>query len=99
MRVDFPDPEGPHTTTTSPLATDVVQSFSAWKVALYHLSTWLISIMKIPLAHHGDARLQLPNAEGGATANDEINRRREQIHLDQSPVALRDLARGTEEIR
>ena len=29
ISVDFPEPEGPHTTTTSPLATLVVQSFSA----------------------------------------------------------------------
>src|SRR5882724_4671825 len=29
IRVDFPEPDGPHTTTTSPLATLVVQSFSA----------------------------------------------------------------------
>ena len=29
ISVDFPDPEGPHTTTTSPLSTRVVQSFSA----------------------------------------------------------------------
>src|SRR6185437_2412015 len=44
INVDLPEPEGPHTTTTSPLATPVVQSFSAWK-APYHLLTWLISIM------------------------------------------------------
>ena len=31
IRVDLPDPDGPHNTTTSPLATLVVQSFSAWK--------------------------------------------------------------------
>jgi hypothetical protein len=31
ISVDLPEPEGPQTTTTSPLATDVVQSFSAWK--------------------------------------------------------------------
>src|SRR6202020_1465715 len=48
ISVDFPDPDGPQTTTTSPLATLVVQSFSAWKVGLYHLSTWLISIIGTP---------------------------------------------------
>ena len=32
ISVDFPEPDGPQTTTTSPLATLVVQSFSAWKV-------------------------------------------------------------------
>jgi hypothetical protein len=30
ISVDFPEPDGPQTTTTSPLATLVVQSFSAW---------------------------------------------------------------------
>src|ERR1700761_1100980 len=45
IRVDLPEPDGPQTTTTSPLATEVVQSFSAWKLAVYHLLTWLISIM------------------------------------------------------
>ena len=32
ISVDLPEPDGPHTTTTSPLATEVVQSFSAWKL-------------------------------------------------------------------
>jgi hypothetical protein len=45
ISVDFPEPDGPHTTTTSPLATLVVQSFSTWKLGPYHLLTWLISIM------------------------------------------------------
>ncbi len=39
ISVDLPEPDGPHTTTTSPLATLVVQSFSAWKVGPYHLLT------------------------------------------------------------
>src|SRR6202041_3751940 len=45
ISVDFPEPDGPHTTPTSPLATLVVQSFKAWKVGLYHLSPGLISII------------------------------------------------------
>src|SRR3984957_21025166 len=48
ISVDFPEPDGPHTTTTSPLATLVVQSLSAWKFGPYHLSTWLISIIDDP---------------------------------------------------
>ena len=44
MRVDLPEPDGPHTTMTSPLSTWVVQSVSTWK-APYHLLTPLISIM------------------------------------------------------
>src|SRR5579863_5864282 len=63
ISVDFPDPDGPQTTTTSPLATLVVQSLSAWKAGPYHLSTWLISIMLTPLTHDGDARLQAAHAE------------------------------------
>jgi hypothetical protein len=31
ISVDLPEPDGPHTTTTSPLATWVVQSVSTWK--------------------------------------------------------------------
>src|SRR5437764_10604664 len=45
ISVDFPEPDGPQTTTTSPLATLVLQSLSTWKVGPYHLLTWLISIM------------------------------------------------------
>ena len=44
MSVDLPDPDGPHTTTTSPLSTLVVQFVSTWKVP-YHLLTPFISIM------------------------------------------------------
>jgi hypothetical protein len=46
MSVDLPLPEGPQTTTTSPLSTLVVQSVSTWKVP-YHLLTSLISIIAI----------------------------------------------------
>ena len=46
MSVDFPEPDGPHTTTTSPLVTWVVQSTSTC-LSPYHLLTFLISIMAI----------------------------------------------------
>ena len=42
--VDLPEPEGPQTTTTSPLPTAVEQRLSTWDVP-YHLLTWLIVIM------------------------------------------------------
>src|ERR1700674_5601659 len=71
INVDFPEPEGPHTTTTSPLATLVLQSFSAWNCP-YHLSTWLISIMKVSLMDEGDAGLQAANAVGRGTRDDKI---------------------------
>src|SRR5258708_10680727 len=63
ISVDFPDRDGQHTTTSSPLATLVVQSFSAWNPGPYHLSTWLISIMKISLMDKGDAGLKAPDTE------------------------------------
>ena len=44
ISVDLPEPDGPHTTTTSPLATSVEQSLSTWK-SRYHLLTLLIVIM------------------------------------------------------
>src|SRR6202034_1008081 len=78
ISVDFPDPDGPQTTTTSPLATLVVQSFSAWKLGVYHLSTWLISIMTVSLMDEGDARLQAADAIGRKTGNGKIDRGREQ---------------------
>ena len=44
ISVDFPDPDGPHTTTTSPLATSVLQFFNTCMVP-YHLLTLLMVIM------------------------------------------------------
>ena len=42
--VDLPLPEGPQTTTTSPLASSVEQSASTWKLP-YHLETFLSEII------------------------------------------------------
>ena len=44
ISVDLPEPEGPHTTTTSPFLMWVEQSLSTWKLP-YHLETFLSSIM------------------------------------------------------
>ncbi|GJD73547.1 hypothetical protein CFIICLFH_1776 [Methylobacterium goesingense] len=44
IRVDLPEPEGPQTTTTSPLFTAVVQSVRTWK-SPYHLLTDFMVIM------------------------------------------------------
>jgi hypothetical protein len=41
---DLPEPDGPHTTTTSPLLTSVVQPVSTWK-GPYHFETLLIEII------------------------------------------------------
>ncbi|MNZ98820.1 hypothetical protein D3C78_1181220 [compost metagenome] len=46
IRVDLPEPDGPHTTTTSPLFTWVVQSVRTWK-SPYHLLTFLIEIIRL----------------------------------------------------
>src|SRR5207248_11237635 len=72
ISVDLPDPDGPHTTTTSPLATLVVQSFSAWKLGPYHLLTWRISIMRF-LSNNNNARLQTADAIGGDTGKHEVD--------------------------
>ena len=44
ISVDLPEPDGPQTTTTSPLSTFVVQSVSTWKLP-YHFDTSRISII------------------------------------------------------
>jgi hypothetical protein len=44
IRVDLPEPDGPHTTTTSPRATLRAAVASTWKLP-YHLLTLSISIM------------------------------------------------------
>src|SRR5262249_49995135 len=48
MSVDLPEPEGPQTTTTSPLSTFAVQLRSTWNCGEYHLLTPLISIAVWP---------------------------------------------------
>src|SRR5260370_3451749 len=61
MSVDLPDPEGPHTTTTSPLATSVEQPLSTW-TAPYHLLKSRILIMAAPSADDGEAPPHHPHA-------------------------------------
>src|SRR5690606_13742823 len=58
IKVDLPDPDGPHTTTTSPLATCVLQSSSTW-VDPYHLLTCLISIIQTPAVSFASYRTML----------------------------------------
>src|SRR5262245_2061147 len=59
MSVDLPDPDGPHTTTTWPLATRVVQPRRTWK-SPNHLLTSSTSIMGNSSDDSG-ARLQPPH--------------------------------------
>src|SRR3981081_1419713 len=83
ISVDLPDPEGPHTTTTSPLATAVEQRLSTC-VLPYHLLPWSIVIMAAPatlvsseqtLADDRGPALQPPHALGGGERDHEIDRR------------------------
>src|SRR6478736_7541827 len=50
IRVDLPLPDGPQTTTTSPLPTSVLQSASTWKLP-YHLLTFLMEIIACPQSY------------------------------------------------
>src|ERR1044071_3970100 len=65
INVDLPEPEGPHTTTTSPLSTLVVHLVSTWKVP-NHLLTACISIMAMweTSTDDGDALLQAAHQAG-----------------------------------
>jgi hypothetical protein len=69
ISVDLPEPDGPHTTTTSPLLMLVEQSVSTWKLP-YHLETFLSSIMSIPpggrSADDGDLLVQALDQPGQA---------------------------------
>src|SRR3990172_219929 len=75
MSVDFPEPEGPHTTTTSPLATSVEHLLSTC-TAPYHLLTLRI-VMMAGSANDGDAVLQPAHAVRGGERDHEIDQCRE----------------------
>src|SRR5688572_2697351 len=88
ISVDLPDPDGPQTTTTSPLSTSVEQSVSTWKLP-YHFDTSRISIIAMPaiplfsvrsasgLPYHRDARLQPLDEERQRVADHEVDDRHE----------------------
>src|SRR3990172_12336437 len=97
MSVDFPEPEGPQTTTTSPFATSVEQVFSTWKLP-YHLLTFLIEIIGAPSSNNRQALLHQLDAAGPGNADCEVNRRGEQVHFHQPPVAVGDFRRRPEKI-
>src|SRR5690348_10727612 len=109
ISVDFPDPDGPQTTITSPFSTLVVQSVSTWKLP-YHFDTSFISIIGIagsdrwswngasPSTDDRDAPLQPAHQIGSGEAHHEVDRRDEKVHLDEAPVALGDLRRGAQEV-
>src|SRR6267378_6662152 len=106
IKVLLPEPDGPHTTTTSPLLTAVVQPFSTW-TGPYHLLTSFISIiaMTVPsrgsedsAARHGQPELEPFHETRQAEADREVDHGGEQVHLDQATVPLGDLRGGAEEI-
>src|SRR5262249_197096 len=102
ISVDLPDPDGPQTTITSPFSTLVVQSVRTWNWP-YHLETLSIEIIGVPLKCHpsaddGDLLLQAFDQIRKRVADDEVHRRHEQVHLDQPPVALRDLRGRADEV-
>src|SRR6185437_1933081 len=113
MSVDLPDPEGPHTTMTSPFSTLVGQSVSTWKLP-YHFEISRISIIgiaQVPIRNgwrrvaglrasvdDRNAVLQPPHEIRSRDAHDEVNECDEQIPFDEAAIALGDLRRGTQEI-
>ena len=81
ISVDLPEPDGPQTTTTSPLLIVVVQSVSTWKLP-YHLEMFLMSIMRdLRSADDLDLRLQATHQHRQAEGEDEVDDGREQQHL------------------
>src|SRR5664279_2075854 len=90
ISVDLPEPDGPQTTTTSPLATWVLQSSSTWAWP-YHFERLRISIM-IPvanfLANSGDTFLQLLHGQRQAEADGEVDQGREHDHFHRPIVVL-----------
>src|SRR5215510_3245624 len=106
ISVLLPEPDGPHTTTTSPLFTRVVQSFRTW-TGPYHLLTFFISIIGMTAspglgessAGHGQPGLEPLDQARQPEADREVDHRDEQVHLDQAAVSLSDLRGGAEEVR
>src|SRR5664279_3354641 len=89
MSVDFPEPDGPQTTTTSPFSILVLQSVSTWKLP-YHLETFWMSIMFGPRqsTDDGDLLLQLANQHRQREADDEVDDRGDEVGLDRPAVVL-----------
>src|ERR1700744_2523839 len=77
IRVDFPEPDGPQTTTTSPRATRVVQSVST-RCSPYHFDTFRNSIMFRPLGAPSRQRV----AYAAAPAVAELIKRRAHRHRE-----------------
>src|SRR2546421_2401097 len=96
MSVDFPLPDGPHTTTTSPFFTSVEQSVRTWK-APYHLLTFLSEIIWT-LLDDCNAFLEPPDQGRQTVRDDEIHHCHKAVHLDQAVVAVRNLRGRAEEI-
>ena len=79
MSVDLPLPDGPQTTTTSPLATSVEQSVSTWKLP-YDLLRSRIEIMVVG----GASKAQYRQSRAGCQAS-LYNRRQSQSVPQEDP--------------
>ena len=78
ISVLLPEPEGPHTTTTSPFWMLVVQSVSTWKLP-YHLLTFWMSITAKASRVADDLDLLLqPAPARQREADDEVDDRRDE---------------------
>src|SRR6476620_2820666 len=98
ISVDLPEPDGPHTTTTSPLSALVVQFLSTWKLP-YHLLTLLNSIMGMTGSPDDrDTALKHLHEIGERETDDEVDDCRERVHLDEAIVAVGDLGGGAGEV-
>src|SRR5262249_55474325 len=101
MSVDLPEPDGPHTTTTSPLRMLVVQSVRTWKVP-YHLETFSMSIMLamagLSSADDGDLLLQALDDGRQREADDEIQDGRREVRLHRAAVVLAERLEAVQQV-
>src|SRR3989344_5987229 len=97
ISVDLPEPEGPHTTTTSPFWMVAVHSLSTC-TGPYHLDTFLSSIISFSsiqsLLHQHrsaddrDLLVQALDRPGQRVAHDEVQNRSGQVCLDRTTKVL-----------
>src|ERR1700760_2423358 len=97
ISVDLPEPDGPQTTTTSPLLIVVVQSVSTWKLP-YHLEMFLMSIMGSLSTDDLDLCLQATHQHRQAEGDDEVAHRGQQVHLGRAVEQVADRLEALEPV-
>src|SRR6185369_12922541 len=103
ISVDLPEPEGPQTTTTSPLLMLTEQSVSTC-TGPYHLDTFLISIMGFirfspeTSANDGDPLVQALDEPGQGKADDEVDQGRQQVRFHRPAVILARRVESLEQV-